>query len=312
MPLFYKNVRIIVADGSSHGVKLDNIPNNIEYYHLPNTGYISRLKHASDKVKTKYVYMCGDDDFIDERSILIASKYLESHSEYSAVSGLYYIAIKNTNKNTKLYSEKMLDLSESTDIKERLINLGSNNGKLVYSLVKTKVFSSIVGSLFLHKGHDHDNTIIDCGQLDVLFPLLLALNGRIKELNLPLFYKYSAGIFRNNHGNHVGDLECLFSLKKIYIDISLDYISLDECMYVLERSFPSWILYFLNNYCKTRKKSKGDIILYKIHLYMRKSRNLIKSLNSKGRSLIKSLNSKDRFKSTSNMTAKKYFNKVDI
>ena len=84
-----KNVEVVIVDGSSKTLfnsYSDNLPSNINYYHLP-IGFLNRLEFASNLIKTKYCILLADDEFFIPSALSSAIKQLELYKEIVACCG---------------------------------------------------------------------------------------------------------------------------------------------------------------------------------------------------------------------------------
>jgi glycosyltransferase domain-containing protein len=79
---------VIVADSSKNGYNSTTPqPRSFQYLHFPDISLTQKLETALNEVKTKYVVMCADDDFIIADRIFDCINFLENNKEYSAVQG---------------------------------------------------------------------------------------------------------------------------------------------------------------------------------------------------------------------------------
>ena len=96
---YYSNVnlRILVADSSQNEYPFKNTY-QIDYFHYPNYMPSKKLADIIQKVKTPYVFMCADDDFIIPRAIEKCIKFLDKNSDYSSAQGIYFSFIYGKKK----------------------------------------------------------------------------------------------------------------------------------------------------------------------------------------------------------------------
>lgn len=80
-------ISLIVVDGSHHQY-LGDIPPNTAYYHCPKSSVGSRWSSALKHVKTPYVALCADDDFLVPSGLETCLSHLEAYSELASVQGL--------------------------------------------------------------------------------------------------------------------------------------------------------------------------------------------------------------------------------
>ena len=104
---YYKNIEInvFIADSSLLKYSIKNLENNstsknkfkINYYHYPSYAYFNKLADIIQKVKTKYVVICADDDFLLPSAIQKCVEFLEKNPDYSSVQGFYASFINTYN-----------------------------------------------------------------------------------------------------------------------------------------------------------------------------------------------------------------------
>ena len=79
---------VIVADSTKNDYKFTLAkPASFQYLHYPDVSLTQKLENALQQVKTKYIVMCADDDFIIPERIFDCIGFLEDNKEYSAVQG---------------------------------------------------------------------------------------------------------------------------------------------------------------------------------------------------------------------------------
>jgi len=88
---YYKksDIKIIVVDSTKIPFALKN-KFKIDYYHYPECYYSEKLCKTIQKVKTPYVLMCPDDDFIIASTISKCINFLEEHKDYSSAQGHWF------------------------------------------------------------------------------------------------------------------------------------------------------------------------------------------------------------------------------
>jgi glycosyltransferase domain-containing protein len=114
---------------------------DIEYLHYPNMDYVEKLWRTFCKVKTKYVIMCGDDDFIAPGGIAEGVKFLDKNPAYSTVQGHTMVYLKNNSKVTYYQTPYSLDGDEYGSPVERIKHLPMY--EIMYALHYTKSFRKI-------------------------------------------------------------------------------------------------------------------------------------------------------------------------
>lgn len=82
------NAEVIYCDSSSEKYK-GNLTNNIKYLHFPENNFSEKILLALVDVKSKYVALCADDDFIIIESLYQGFEFLEKNREFSSIVGKY-------------------------------------------------------------------------------------------------------------------------------------------------------------------------------------------------------------------------------
>ena len=99
------NATVIYCDSSVNTYAFE-IPHNVKYLHYPGLKFESKIMSALDIVKTEFVALCADDDFIIIDSLYIGCKILESNQDFKTIvckyisfnadfNGEYYPLYKN-------------------------------------------------------------------------------------------------------------------------------------------------------------------------------------------------------------------------
>lgn len=87
---YYKDCsfHVIAADSTKNVYNsTTSKPHSFQYLHYSNISLTQKLEAALNEVKTKYVVMCADDDFIIPDRIFDCINFLENNKAYSAVQG---------------------------------------------------------------------------------------------------------------------------------------------------------------------------------------------------------------------------------
>ena len=129
----------IVLDSSKESPSL-SIPENVIYNHYPAVSMIEKLNKGISQVKSKYVQLCADDDFLITDALRSLTHFLDQNNSYSAASGhtLSFIKKKNDVIFSSMYSySRNLDIN-SDSIKERLTDNFSPYFPLFYGVHRVK------------------------------------------------------------------------------------------------------------------------------------------------------------------------------
>jgi len=129
-------VKLLIVDSSKKKLPFVKDYKNVKYLYVKNMPYLNKISKALNSVKTKYVALCGDDDFTVPSGLYVAAKFLNKHKDYSAAQGI--TIIYSTEKDVlKFYQtpHNLISMSQSK-ILARINNLPSY--EIMYSLHRTK------------------------------------------------------------------------------------------------------------------------------------------------------------------------------
>ena len=152
-----KNFNIIILDSSSNKKNKEFYSFQNEFkkkniriiYFKKDIMLNKKISLSLNMIKTKYVLLCPDDDFIFPNSVIKAKKFLEKNSNYICAHGDYYAHpnFKDLKEKKdfffyKLYSSKNL---EKPNPQDRLAQYLSKIGGIFpyYALYRTKSFKQI-------------------------------------------------------------------------------------------------------------------------------------------------------------------------
>lgn len=138
--LLSKDCQIVVSDSSNERFKYEHLfKDRIEYVFLPQSQLAEKLVAIEKIVKTPYVVMCADDDFVIPATVNKIIDFLDAHPDYSSGQGLYAFYDTSTilyEAYPQLYSNS---LSEN-DSKERVLHLGKNYYQFYYAVYRKDLF----------------------------------------------------------------------------------------------------------------------------------------------------------------------------
>ena len=110
---------IFVSDGGSGNFVRDYIKNRnfknikVQYkkykYYKNFKNFIEKFLLSTKKIKTKYTYLCEDDDFIIFENILKSFRYLEKNPDFVCSGGIVYGFDANFKGSTRFYNIKHLE-----------------------------------------------------------------------------------------------------------------------------------------------------------------------------------------------------------
>jgi glycosyltransferase domain-containing protein len=68
---------------------IGDLKNNIKYLHFPEKSFAEKINLVLSNIKTKYVALCADDDFIIIESLYKGFEFLKKNKEFNTVVGKY-------------------------------------------------------------------------------------------------------------------------------------------------------------------------------------------------------------------------------
>ena len=100
------NCNIFIADSSIEKLSYD-FPDNITYIHLPDLSFAKKILEVAESVKTPYVCMSADDDYLLESSLQAGERFLDCNLDYVSVQGRYlgFEVVENQVIFTPKYSQ---------------------------------------------------------------------------------------------------------------------------------------------------------------------------------------------------------------
>lgn len=180
-----QGINICVCDSSKSSFEKKDNYKNVRYFHYPDFKYSEKLYQVFEKINTKYVVMCADDDFIVPSSIEKCVRFLEKNSDYSSVQGHYVFFTNPRDKNRSisyapiyLHSLKM-DLNSNFP-SQRVKELMSSYMQLLYSVCRTNFVREVFSLLHSKKNISNFNLV------ELFHSIFLCINGKCKVL--PIFY----------------------------------------------------------------------------------------------------------------------------
>ncbi len=213
------NLRILVADSSQNEYTFKD-KYQIDYFHYPNYMPQNKLADIIQKVKTPYVFMCADDDFIIPKSIEKCVKFLDNNSDYSSVQGIYFRFIYGKKKTmfSLMYTSKInYDLNENS-VEKRLKRCMKNYMQMVYCVNRTENLKDFFNL----------PSIDDLTMVEIAICLISVINGKHKTLPIPYgareVIKGSAGNTTKRLYQKFKDQEKIDTFNK-FIDILSYYYS---------------------------------------------------------------------------------------
>ena len=172
------DAKVIIVDGSISKLSqedLDFFSNPIQYYHLPNLDYYSRLRIAISNAETKYVIMHPDDDVNYKTVVLKCLIELGNNKELYACDGVYswFSYFKGELYSLFENSVTKTQIPLSDDPVQRLE--ASFHGVFLYGVWKTEMLKIC----FKRWPHKVSSPAVFC----MVFQWCLAYLGKWKTLN---------------------------------------------------------------------------------------------------------------------------------
>jgi glycosyltransferase domain-containing protein len=153
---------------------------NIEYHHLPNSSYHSRLEFLSQVVKTKYMVLQADDDFHGIRGLGACVTFLEKNTDYSCAQGRYLrFYSRNTYHWATDYDYQNSLLIDSNNPETRINQFFDSGMHFIYAVMPSRVFLEIVQII---KRISHENLMLS----ELVFNFTMGCFGKYKTI--PVFY----------------------------------------------------------------------------------------------------------------------------
>jgi glycosyltransferase domain-containing protein len=180
---FYKDFSspIIIADSSSEKYKLNEERYKVQHLYTPGYSFTKKIENALSIVKTPFVVMCADDDFIIVNSIYKCVAFLEANNDYTIAQGMAIQYKKDSITTSKielglLYRNNIVYDVENGEPFKRLQNFFKNYRSVLYAVHRTDILSiayrnagNIVNNLYLNE------------YLSAIVPIIA---GKYKELSI--------------------------------------------------------------------------------------------------------------------------------
>ncbi len=189
------NYPVIIADGSSAPL-IKKIPKNIEYLHRPGTGFLERIREMSEKVKTSYIVLNPDDDFIGVDGLQFTIDFLNKNPDYSSAQGLY---TRYEKREPQGYIYSHWDYSYAANYSH--VDLSAENRILAamshpimhycYSVMK---LDCLVRALRILDGIDESSMSVSTFEISFIYGLM----SHGKYTTLPVFYMARELAIRQN------------------------------------------------------------------------------------------------------------------
>tara|TARA_B100000963_G_C22607119_1_gene663093 strand:- start:411 stop:1496 length:1086 start_codon:yes stop_codon:yes gene_type:complete len=252
-----------------------------KYFSPHSKNYLYNFVHATNKIKTKYTYICEDEDFIIPKNIIKSAKFLEKNKKFTVSAGqninitkesigLLNYCVFNTEQNFSVGNLNQ-DKSDERMIKF-LDGLHLSHWNCLHRTLNLRKILSILNKV------KFNNFMI----FEIHFNLLVLFYGKSKRFN-HIEYIKNNDISTSSSYSYLEKIDLIniiskknfskenyqsiFLLKKFLSKTSYNKIEKKLCNN-LENSYKYWIYY--SNYYKTKNyliKSKIKDFLKKIKIF---------------------------------------------
>jgi glycosyltransferase domain-containing protein len=144
---------VFILDSSDKPLHFDS-SHNLEYIHTPGVSFTRKIYNGLCKVKTSYVCLCADDDYLAYNGVSDGIHFLNHNLDYVSVQGKYvqFSLIRGHLFSYPLYNTLLPGMHIfSENIKERLFQAARNGMQQLYSMHRINVLKEtffIVDDLF--------------------------------------------------------------------------------------------------------------------------------------------------------------------
>lgn len=190
----FSEVEILVCDSSNMPYSQE-IPSNVKYFHSPNITFVQKIQRVLTHIKTDYVVLCADDDFLIPKALKECVEFLDHSPEYHSAQGNYiaYYQLKNHLFYLPLYTK---NLNKSIDYNapiDRISAYWGANIQLFYSVHRFNSFCTVFNSA--------NSSITSLNLLEYHIGLSALIMGKNKQL--PIFYGVRE-LISNSAGTAIG------------------------------------------------------------------------------------------------------------
>ncbi len=168
------NANVIYVDSSEKGLEGVGLPSNIQYYHLPGLKFYQKALYAINKINTKFVGFCADDDFLIPTTIKKAEDYLEDNLVASVV-GRYLAFDEGKLDFYKIQSYNEFPAISVSDT-ENVINYMSRYHQILWAVYRIDLIKNAYQ--MIEKLHFSNDNFIE-----ISIASIMSSNGGIKVLD---------------------------------------------------------------------------------------------------------------------------------
>lgn len=137
--------RIIVVDSTDEPY-VDDLMDNVSYYHLPDMRFPEKIKYAISECSTPYIQLSADDDYIKLTALEKGIEFLEKNKSFSTYVG-EYLGVKVPGNEFVSFNEVSNDLSFKGDTVEKITSFIKGNYQILWSLNRKTVVEKVFNGL---------------------------------------------------------------------------------------------------------------------------------------------------------------------
>lgn len=189
-----KGYKIHILDGSSEEVKSINKKNveslnyeELSYFSYPTSLHLGmRLKEALNHVKTDYVLMWPDDDFLNSSTLADCCHFLQENPDFSAVLGRV-LCLVSIPRVQKLFPSKAYTVIDHLKHSPTIIENSALKRNLIYQVITRlagmPLFYSVRRTSQLKRAISYLNSEVTYTSTELLLNLQVLIDGKIKSLD---------------------------------------------------------------------------------------------------------------------------------
>ncbi|MBX3242480.1 MAG: TIGR00180 family glycosyltransferase [Chitinophagaceae bacterium] len=144
---YYEDFRIrtIIVDSSALPFEAADKFIGVTYLYRPDLQLNEKISYALSSVKTPYVVLCADDDFIVKETLIKCISFLEENKDYSVAMGsnIYFSVIGNTGRKkilvTPIYKGEVAYEIKNENSLDRLHDFFGNYRAIFYGVQRASI-----------------------------------------------------------------------------------------------------------------------------------------------------------------------------
>ena len=140
------NFLVLIVDSSQTFFKKE-LPEKINYIHLPGWTMGDKINEAISKVTTSFSCLCADDDFLAENALKAGHKFLEENLDYVSVQGhsIQFDPINPLAQYNPIYTDNIGYRNDSNSIDDRVFDV--HHCPHIYALHRSKILKKSMSVL---------------------------------------------------------------------------------------------------------------------------------------------------------------------